>query len=285
MIRERPDRSVAIVLGCGEVGSAVALGLLRAGLAVVLVDEADPAWHRRGMAFTNAWYIGNAELDGEAACFCASVKSIPSVLARRMIAATTWSWPGVASALQPLVLVDARGRKRRGSDVLLGRVPVTFGIGPGFVERESVDVAIALPGAAVREGGAAAATPETDIVAVAPRVAGYFLEAARSGRFMTERRIGDSVRAGQIVGGLGNEVVAAPTAGVLLGLAARGARIEPGDMLVEVDPGGVAHRCFGVTAGPRRIAEVVVAALVARRGEGHEAKSRDGADLTSAPTS
>ena len=57
-------RSAAIVLGCGEVGSAVALALHRARFAVVLVDEADPAWHRRGMAFTNAWYVGNAQLEG-----------------------------------------------------------------------------------------------------------------------------------------------------------------------------------------------------------------------------
>ena len=48
-------------------------------MTVVLVDEADPAWHRRGMALTNAWYVGNADLDGESACFCASLKSIPSV--------------------------------------------------------------------------------------------------------------------------------------------------------------------------------------------------------------
>jgi glycine/D-amino acid oxidase-like deaminating enzyme len=86
-------RPVAIVLGCGEVGSAVALALHHARFAVVLVDEADPAWRRRGMAFTNAWYVGNAELESEGACFCASLKSIPSILERRMIAATTWLWP------------------------------------------------------------------------------------------------------------------------------------------------------------------------------------------------
>ena len=94
-------RPVVIVLGCGDVGSAVAFELHIAGFAVVLIDEADPAWHRRGMAFTNAWYVGNAELDGEGACFCASMRSIPSVLANRMIAATTWSWPGVAGLLPP----------------------------------------------------------------------------------------------------------------------------------------------------------------------------------------
>src|SRR5580765_6370306 len=137
-----PPRPGAIVLGCGETGSAVALALHVEGFAVVVVDEADPAWHRRGMAFTDAWYVGNAELEGEGACFCASLRSIPSVLSRRMIAATTWSWPGVTAALAPQVLVDTRRRKRRGSEILLDRVPLTIGIGEDFVEGENVHVAI-----------------------------------------------------------------------------------------------------------------------------------------------
>ena len=68
----------------------------------------------------------------------------------------------------------------------------------------------------------------------------------------------------QFVGGLGSEVIRAPEGGVLLGLAARGARIEPGDTLVEVDPGGVAFRCYGVGEGPRRIAACVVSTFAGR---------------------
>jgi xanthine dehydrogenase accessory factor len=262
------SKPAAVVLGCGDVGSAVALALHVAGLAVVLIDEADPAWHRRGMAFTNAWYVGNAELDGEGACFCGSLKSIPSVLSRRLIAATTWSWPGVASLLAPRVLVDSRRRKRRGSEILLGRVPLTIGIGVAFVEGENVDVAIeSADGSA--EGLRAAPSPRSAAAVAelgACREADCIgVEAARHGRFMTERRIGDAVRVGQVVGGLGNEVVVAPAAGVLLGLAARGARIEPGDTLVEVDPAGAAYRCHGIGEGQRRVAASALAAL-SRRG-------------------
>ncbi len=276
MSQERPDRgALAIVLGCGEVGSAIALGLHGVGLSVVLVDHADPAWHRRGRAFTNAWYVGNAELDGAGACFCASLKSIPSVLARGMIAATTWSWPSVAGALRPAVLADARGRKRRGADVFLGLVPITFGIGPGFVEGENVDVAVPLPATLAREGGAARNACGMAAIPGDPGEVGCIVEAARPGRFMTERRVGESVGAGQIVGGLGNEVITAPAAGVLLGLAARGARIETGDTLVEVDPAGVADRCYGVAEGPRRIAAAVVAKVAAHRSAGQGSGSRD----------
>ena len=254
-------RPVAIVLGCGDVGSAVALALHRAGFALVLVDEADPSWHRRGMGFTNAWYVGNAELESEGACFCASLKSIPSILARRMIAGTTWSWPGVAATLDSSLLVDARGRKRRDAEVLRGRLPLTIGIGPDFVGGENVDVAMEYFEASPT-GTSGKASPHAGNAGHANSA----VEALRHGRFMTERRISDTVSAGQIVGGLGNEVIRAPAGGVLLGLAARGARIEPGDTLVEVDPGGVAHRCYGVGEGPRRVATRLLATLAERGG-------------------
>ena len=59
----------ALVLGCGDVGSAIALVLWRAGFATVLADRARPAHIRRGMAFTDAWFDGSATLDGVTACF------------------------------------------------------------------------------------------------------------------------------------------------------------------------------------------------------------------------
>src|SRR4029453_19264006 len=65
---------------------------------------------------------------------------------------------------------------------------------------------------------------------------------------------GDIVRIGHVVGGLGNEAIAAPATGVLLGLAARGARIEPGDELVEVDPSGIPYCCHGIGDEARTIA-------------------------------
>ena len=103
------DRPVVIVVGCDDVGSAIAHSLHCAGAAVVLIDAADPPWPRRGMSYADAWYVGGATLADVDACFCASVKSIPAVLDRGdTIAATTWSLTGVAVALQPIAYVDSR---------------------------------------------------------------------------------------------------------------------------------------------------------------------------------
>ena len=258
----RVPPQVAIILGCGDVGSAVAVTLHRAGFAVVIADEADPPWHRRGMTFTDAWYTGIAELDGEGACFCASLKSVPSILARRMIAATTWSWPGIAAAFEPALLVDARGRKRHGYDNMRGRAPFTICIGSGVADAGLVDMAI--PAMSAESGAtesAAADQVSRDRVAVNTDGGASTIEARRHGRFMTDRRIGDTVRKGEVVGGLGNDPIRAPSRGVLLGLAARGARIEPGDILVEVDPVGAEHECYGVSKDAGRTARRVLEAF------------------------
>ena len=84
--------------------------------------------------------------------------------------------------------------------------------------------------------------------------------------FTTERRIGDAVKAGDIVGAIGSDAVEAPACGVLIGLVARGARIEPGDALVEVDRNRLPHACHGIAEGPRKTALRVLAECKVRLG-------------------
>src|SRR5260221_11603109 len=99
------------------------------------------------MAFTDAWYYGNANLDGATAVFCATVKSIPAVLDRPgLIAATTWSWGGAATALPTALIVAATLGTRRPAIDLRARIEGgvrTVGIGPHYATGRNVDIAIA----------------------------------------------------------------------------------------------------------------------------------------------
>jgi len=229
-----------VVLGAHTTGTAIAIAARRAGYDVIICDAADPPWTRRGCSFTNAWYVGNAEVDGEGAQFCASVKSIPSVLARRdMIAATTWSWQGVAGALLPQVLVDARTDCEPA--VLRNTAPeglLTVGVGRGA--------------AGLQLQVAAEPDERTNL---------FCTTAAVPGRFATARRIGDRVLAGETVGAIGSTTVTSPCSGVLLGLSARGARLAAGQMVVEVDPAGDPARCFELDQRSRAVAARVIAAV------------------------
>ena len=264
-------RPVAIVLGSGDVGSAVAHALHRAGCAVVLIDDADPAWPRRGMAFVDAWYVGTAELEGLTACFCASVRSLPVVFERgEMVAATTWSWRGVAAALNPAAVIDARVAKRSPPARLKPHAPsplLTVGLGPGYRVGEHVDIAIETAwgerlGALVETGGTLPLDGEPRILGGADR--GRFVYAPLSGRFQTHARIGDAVSAGQTIAAIEGAPIAAPLTGVLRGLPARGARVVAGQKVVEVDPRGERALCFGIGERPRRIAAGVLEALATR---------------------
>ena len=123
----RHHRRSVIVIGCDDIGSAIACVLHRAGAAVVVVDTTDPPWACRGRSYTDAWYVGGATLDAIDACFCGAVKSIPAILDRDdMIAATTWSWEGVAASLDPVAVIDTR--PERATPAVARRPPSLQGV-------------------------------------------------------------------------------------------------------------------------------------------------------------
>ena len=261
--------ATALVLGSDVVGSAIAHVLHRAHFDVVLIDEIDPPGPWRGMSFANAWYLGSAELEGVAACFCSSVKSIPAVLHRQgLIAATSWSWLGVAAALLAEVVIDARTAEGGVPAALRPRAPaglLTIGCGPSMRCGEHVDVVIDTSyGTAGRRVHASAGS-----VGEPDRLGGLgserFLCAPRSGRMRTLLRIGEGVRARDPVGDVGGMPLAAPADGVLRGLCARGARVTAGQVVAEIDARGEPERCYGLDARALVIADGVVEAL---RAEG-----------------
>ena len=256
----RHHRRSAIVIGCDDIGSAIACVLHRAGAAVVVVDTADPPWARRGRSYTDAWYVGGATLDAIDACFCGSVKSIPAILDRGdMIAATTWSWEGVAASLDPVAVIDTRAER---TTPAVARRPASLegvlaiGVGTTRIGGWRADAVIAKgPSHATGEGPTGRGERQCAHAVVAR------IDAPHGGRFRTRHQIAERVDAGDVVGELGAFAVVATMAGVLTALAARGARIGPGHTLAEIDSHRDGVNCFGITPEARAIAHRVAAAL------------------------
>ena len=69
-------RRRVLVLGGGDVGSAVAHRLFNAGLHVLISERPGSAHARRGMAFTDALFDGSARLDGVEARWQADVEGV-----------------------------------------------------------------------------------------------------------------------------------------------------------------------------------------------------------------
>ena len=269
-MRRQQTRPVAIVIGSSDIGSAVAVALARVGYAAIVCDRTDPSSARRGMAFTDAWYVGHAELGGVNALFCGTIKAAPTVLERPgQIAATTWSWRGAAGALNATLVVDTRHTQcTDGTDFRI-RVPpglLAVGIGTCHTAVRNVDLVIEAPMADPSPTG----LHEPRLAAVRvpasrpPRGICTAVFAKDAGRFRTSHRIGDCVKAGQLVGALDREPVTAPISGVLRGLSARGAWVQAANLIVEVDPRSDPTLCFGLDDRAMSIAHKLLAALADR---------------------
>ena len=253
-----------LVRGVGDVGSAVAHALFLAGAAVALHDVPAPTTPRRGMAFADAAFDGEAELEGVRARRLDRADALAGALA---------GWAFIALLVTPLeeallaapwsALVDARMRKRAAPEDQRALAPLVVGLGPGFVAGGNCHMAVETswerPGAVVRAGPTLPLFGEPRPIAGVGRERAVYSPVA--GTFRTWRKIGDLVTAGEPVAKVGGVPLRAPLAGALRGLVRGGVAVASGSKVVEVDPRGDPALCCGLGERPRRIAKGVTMAL------------------------
>lgn len=254
-----------LIKGAGDVGSAVAHALHRAGYPVILVEGEAPATARRGMSFAEAVFGGRAELEGVEA-----LRVDDPDAARRLLDAGVAIPLYVGSAdverraLGPTVVVDARMRKREQPEIQIDEAPLTIGLGPGFRAGQTTHLAVETGwGPSL---GTVLDMGETEAYTGQPReVLGYGRErygyAPRSGLWRTTLEIGDGVRAGQVLGRVGDEELTSSIDGVVRGITRDGVPVTAGAKVADVDPRGERAEVAGIAERPRRIAEGVLAAV------------------------
>ena len=229
-----------LVLGCGDVGSAVAHRLFMHGADVVISDVPAPAHPRRGMAFTDAWFDGTATLEGVVALWIADTKQFQSHWGSvDAIAATDEAPDSIAGALRLDAIVDARMRKRSVPDDLRALAPAAIGLGPGFTPGSNCTVAIETAwgeplGAVLRDTPSQALSGEPRPLGGAGRE--RFVYSAEAGPWLTSAHIGDLVAEGAPIGKLSGHPFCAPIAGTLRGLTRDGVNVAARQKLVEIDP-------------------------------------------------
>lgn len=254
-----------LVRGSGDVASAVAHRLFRAGYAVLMHESPQPSATRRKMAFCDAVFDGSAWLeDLEGRRVDAFPELLTALAARSFIPVTIAAFPDVLAALSPDALVDARMRKHSRPEKQLGLAPLTLGLGPGFVAAETVDLVIETErgpdlGRVIHAGAAAALKGEP--VSMAGHARDRYIYAPLEGIFRTSLQIADPVRQGQVVAHIGDQPLLAPLDGVLRGLTRDGVPVALKTKVVEVDPRGEAAQVSGIAERPAKIAQGVLTAL------------------------
>jgi xanthine dehydrogenase accessory factor len=262
-------RAPVLVRGVGDVGSAVAAVLFRAGYRVALHDQPTPATPRRGMAFTDAVFDGVAVLDGLTARRIENPTDLRRVLiVGAPLPVAVWPFAEMLRAADWSAVIDARMRKRAVPEGQRGLAPLTIGLGPNFIAGENVDLAIETSwgdnlGAVIEAGSTLPLGGEPRPIGGIGRA--RFVYAPVAGRFETNARIGDRVDENAVVATIASVALCAPISGVLRGLTRDGVEVTLRTKAIEVDVRGNPAAAFGLGERPRRIAEGVLKALARSR--------------------
>ena len=255
-----------LVLGGGDIGSAVAHHLFRAGARVLVSDRAGSPHARRGMAFTDALFEGAAELAGVSARLCTDLAQVEACWSEAaVVPIVVVPEAQILAALRFDVIIEATMRRYQLPPDVRSLAPQVLGLGPGYTPGQNCHVAIET------QWGPTMGTVLHDRPA-APRTGGpraldgvtreRFVISPCSGTWSSAARLGQAVRAGDLIGQIGQEPIHVPIDGHVRGLTRNGIEVAAGQRVLEIDPRSQ-PQVFGLGERPEAIARGVLLALEA----------------------
>lgn len=246
-------RPFALIKGAGDLASGVALRLHRAGFDVLMTEIERPTVVRRTVSFAEAVYEQLTTVEDLRGVLVAGAEAARDAMERGYVAVLVDPDARVRLDLPPALLVDAIIAKRNLGTARDDALAVVA-LGPGFVAGQDCHAVIETMrghdlGRVYYRGKA---FPNTGIPGEIGGIgADRVLRAPAAGVFRGERRIGDQVRAGDIVGfvdeGPATQPVVATIDGVLRGLLHDGVRVTEGFKAGDVDPRAQRGHCFTVS--------------------------------------
>ena len=264
------DDLLVLVKGAGDLATGVAWRLHRCGIPVVMTELPCPLTVRRSVAFAQAVYDEEHEVEGITARR-ALTADVPEVLDAGEIPVVVDPETEAIEELAPSAVVDAVLAKTN-TGTTLDCAAFVAALGPGFEAGVDCHVVIETNrgpnlGRTIWEGAAEADTgtpgaiwtPPADqesdererstaVEAKATRV----LRAPAAGSFQALARIGERVQAGEPYGRVlqpsGEETpLLAPFTGVLRGLIHESVALRPGLKIGDIDPRGDPGHAFCIS--------------------------------------
>jgi len=255
---------IILVKGGGEMGTGVAHRLARSGFRVCITEIAEPMAVRREVAFCEAVFAGQKEVEGLVARRVAGKAEILRTWEEGKIPVVVDPECSIREQLKPNVLIDAiLAKKNTGTH--LADAPLVIGLGPGFRAGEDVHLVIETNrghrmGRVIEEGEA---EPDTGIPG---EISGYtwerVLRAPTSGRFKGKKQIGDWVEKGEVVAEVDGRPVKSGIGGTLRGILRDGLWVQEQIKVGDVDPRGDREHCFTISEKARAIGGGVLEAIL-----------------------
>ena len=256
---------VVLIRGAGDIASGVAHRLNQSHFKICMIEIPHPLAVRREVAFSEAIYEGEKEVEGVRA------KRISNPDEIRLI----WNkshFPilidpdgkKTMNFLKPDVLIDAIMAKRN-LGTQIKDAPLVIGLGPGFVVGKDVHAVIETNrghhlGRVVLNG-----TAESD-TGIPGEIGGYTIERVlrtmKKGIFHPQTSIGERINKGSVVAVVDDFPIIAKISGVVRGLLREGVEVKKGMKVGDIDPRGKKDLCFTISDKARAIGGGVLEAIL-----------------------
>jgi xanthine dehydrogenase accessory factor len=247
---------LAIIKGAGDLASGIAFRLWHAGFDIAMTEIAEPLAVRRTIAFSQAVYDGETQVEGITAVLVKDEEQMRKAFAKRQIAVFVDPSAAIVRRLtnsgEPVALVDAIMAKKN-TGPAINDASVVIGVGPGFSAGVDCHAVIETMrghtlGRVICSG---CALPNTGIPG---ETAGFtnerLLRCGADGIFKALVEIGSVVKKQDTVA-LVKAVTEVPLYagidGVVRGLLPSGIQVTKGLKAGDIDPRGEVSHCFTVS--------------------------------------
>ncbi len=267
-MNKKPLRDLTIVFkGAGEMASGVAARLFGANLRrIVMLETASPMAIRRFVTFSEAIHDETMTVEGiEAVRSRGKEEVFEAWRSGKIAVCADPKWEGLRD-LQPDIVVDAILAKRNlGTNIW--EAPLVIALGPGFTAGLDCHVVVETNrghnlGRLIYKGRAEADT------GIPGNIGGYtrerVLRSPADGPFIADKKIGDTVLKGEVIGRVGGKPVVAEIDGVLRGLIRPDFPATSGLKIADIDPRGDGNYCYTISDKARALGGSVLEAILAR---------------------
>jgi xanthine dehydrogenase accessory factor len=236
-----------------------------AGFPVIVTELSKPLVVRRLVAFANAVYEGNCEIEGtparlvdslaQAKSYIDSVGGVPVIVDPNA---------NILEELKPAIIVDGRMAKTP-LDAEIGLASITISLGPGHEIGIHCDAIVETKGGS-QCGYAYFQGSSIENTGLPCNSSGYreerVIRAPRAGLFELIKDIGGMVEANEIVGKVDGEPIRAEISGVLRGMLHDGLDVQEGLKIGDIDHRGESSDCCRVSEKADSVATGVMEAII-----------------------
>lgn len=257
---------IILIKGAGDLATGVAHRLKKCGFDIVMTEISEPTTVRRTVAFSQAVYDKEVEVEAIKAVLAQGKQDIFKIIKDGNIPVLVDEKAEIIKEIKPEVIVDAIiAKKNLGTNI--NDAKIVIALGPGFTAGVDCHCVVETKrghylGKAIYSGSA---IPNTGVPGA---IGGYtkerIIRATEDGIIEPVAKIGDYVEKGDIVAYVNETPIYAEINGIVRGMLQEGIKVFKGMKSGDIDPRCEKDHCFTISDKARSIGGGVLEAVLSQ---------------------